>query len=177
MTARRRPSQSGSVVPAALELALWVVALVGLLLTWRALHAEPARSSSPAAAWAVSEPATVSEDSLAAAADLVAERDPFRLAHRPASVDFRADVTPGQPVYVMPPAAPRPPLVLKGIVGGPPWQAYLDGVPGRDGGVLVARGDTLSTPAGPLRIRAIGRDTVVVQAADTTWRLTVKRTW
>jgi hypothetical protein len=177
MTARRRPSRAGSVVPAALELGLWVGALVGLLLTWRALHAEPTRSSPPAAAWSLSEPTTVSDDSLAAAADLVAERDPFRLTHRPASADFRVEVTSGQPAYLMPPTAPRPPLVLKGIVGGPPWQAYLDGVPGREGGVLVARGDTLSTPAGPLRIRAIGRDTVVVQAADTTWRLTVKRTW
>jgi len=46
-------------------------------------------------------------------------------------------------------------------------------VPGRQGGTLVKSGDRL----GDLRIRSVTRDQVVVQGADTTWRLTVRRPW
>jgi hypothetical protein len=37
----------------------------------------------------------------------------------------------------------------------------------------VRRGDSLGT----LIVRAVGRDTVTINGADTTWRLTVKRSW
>jgi hypothetical protein len=63
--------------------------------------------------------------------------------------------------------------VLRGIIGGPPWSAILEGIPGREGSVVLRRGDTIAA----LRVRAVRRDTVVVEGADTTWRLTVKRTW
>jgi hypothetical protein len=49
----------------------------------------------------------------------------------------------------------------------------LDSVPGRDGSVLVRKGDTL----GGLRVRSIGRDTVIVQGVDSTWRLIVRQPW
>jgi hypothetical protein len=39
--------------------------------------------------------------------------------------------------------------------------------------VLVRQGDAV----GDLKIRVVGRDTVVIQGADTTWRLTLKRPW
>jgi hypothetical protein len=63
--------------------------------------------------------------------------------------------------------------VLRGIVGGPPWDAMIDGIPGRQGSVLVRRGDTL----GGLTVSAINRDTVTIHGSDTTWRLFIKRSW
>lgn len=71
-----------------------------------------------------------------------------------------------------PPAPPRPQLAVSGIVG-PPWTALLDGVPGRDGPVSVRTGDQVDG----LRIRRVDRDGVTVVGMDTTWRLSLKRTW
>ena len=57
---------------------------------------------------------------------------------------------------------------------GPPWQALLEGVPGREGtAVVVRRGDVL----GDLRIRDVTGTTVTVVGPDTTWRLTVRKGW
>ncbi|MBX6330548.1 MAG: hypothetical protein IRY91_01740, partial [Gemmatimonadaceae bacterium] len=72
-----------------------------------------------------------------------------------------------------PPAPPKPALALAGLVGGPPWAALLDGVPGRDGTVLVHVGDTL----GPLRVRSVSAAGVTISGMDTTWHLTLKRPW
>jgi hypothetical protein len=47
----------------------------------------------------------------------------------------------------------------------------LDGIPGRQGSVLVHRGDTLAG----LTVSAITRDTVTIRGADTTWRLFIKQ--
>lgn len=113
-------------------------------------------------------------DSVRAAAARVVEHDPFRLDHHPATVHYRPEQEGGaQQSPPPPPKPPKPHLALSGIVGGPPWSAILDSVPGRDGGVLVRKGDTL----GGLRVRSVGRDTVIVQGADTVWKLTVKRPW
>jgi hypothetical protein len=115
----------------------------------------------------------VSVDSLRAAATRVAEHDPFRLGHRPATVPYRPEQGGGAQQASPPPKPPIPHLTLSGIVGGPPWSAILDSVPGRDGSVLVRKGDTL----GGLKVRSVGRDTVIVQGADTVWKLVVKRPW
>jgi hypothetical protein len=110
-------------------------------------------------------------DSLAAEARAVAAGDPFRLDRRPADVPYRTEST-GAPAPP-PPKPARPPLALAGIVGGPPWVALLAGVPGRAGNVVVHRGDVL----GDLTIRAVGKDTVIVHGADTTWTLTLAHPW
>ena len=112
-------------------------------------------------------------DSARAAAARVAEHDPFRLDHHPASVPYRPEQEGVAQEAPPPPKPPKPHLSLSGIVGGPPWSAILDSVPGRDGGVLVRKGDTLNG----LRVRSVGRDTVIVQGADTVWKLIVKRPW
>lgn len=120
----------------------------------------------------VSEARRANADSLRAAATTVAMHDPFRVDHQPSSVAYRPElegVAPSPPA----PKPPKPHLMVAGIIGGPPWQALLDSVPGRDGSVLVHKGDTL----GGLRVRFIGRDTVVVQGVDTTWRLIVRQPW
>ena len=101
------------------------------------------------------------------AARIVA-RDPFRLERKPSSVAFGA--TPPAAVPVDPSRRPR--LLLSGV-SGPPWQAVLEGIPGREGSVVVRVGDVF----GELRVRSIRRDTVVVQGADTTWKLTVRKVW
>ncbi len=114
-------------------------------------------------------------DSVKSRATYIAAHDPFRPDHHPASVAYRPDLSsegaPSAPPP--PPKPPKPRLTVAGIVGGPPWSALLDSVPGRDGSVLVRKGDTL----GGLRVRSVGRDTVIVQGADTVWKLIVRRPW
>ena len=154
---------------------LWastIVVVVLLPLGWR-LGAS--RSESPARPLPAGERAIhrVSGDSLRVTATRVAEHDPFRTDHRPAAVPFRADQDGSAEQAPPPPKPSKPHLTLSGIIGGPPWSAILDSVPGREGSVLVRKGDTL----GELRVRSVGRDTVIVQGADTVWRLIVKRPW
>ncbi|HUK62590.1 MAG TPA: hypothetical protein VLV15_04625, partial [Dongiaceae bacterium] len=105
-------------------------------------------------------------------AGAIVEYDPFRLARHPSPIIFRPELE-GVPPAPRPPAPPHPVLALSGILGGPPWEALLDGIPGHDGSVVVRRGQAL----GPLRIRKITRDSVIVQGEDTTWRLGMKRVW
>lgn len=121
------------------------------------------------------EPSDPDTATLASAAGAVVANDVFRLDRKPSSVAFQRVVAGIEPVPLPPVAAapPRPMLVLSGIVGGPPWEALLDGVPGREGSVLVRAGDVL----GSLTIRSIGRDTLIVRGTDTTWVLTLKRSW
>lgn len=66
-----------------------------------------------------------------------------------------------------PPSPPKPRLVLRGLVGGPPWDAILDGVPGHEGSFVVRAGDTV----GGLRIRAVLANEAIVQGMDTSWVL------
>ena len=98
-------------------------------------------------------------------------RDPFRLERKPSDVQYN----PWQPVVVAPPPPPpvRPPLALAGLVGGPPWSALIEGIPGRDGSVLLQLGDS----ANGVRFVAVRGDTVVLAAFDTTWSLTERRAW
>jgi hypothetical protein len=120
-------------------------------------------------------PRFVARDSLHVAVAAVIDSDPFRASRRPATVAYRPDLegVPA-PVVVKP---PRPSLVLRGVVGGPSWQAVLEGIPGRTGGVVVRRGDVIGSPHQLLKVQSIGPDTVIIQGADTTWRLTVTRAW
>lgn len=114
---------------------------------------------------------TVDDDSLGEAAANAAANDPFRLVNRPSSVRYDARNENGAvgqtPVFV----APRPQLLLKAIVGGPPWQAIVDGIPGQPPGTIVRSGNAFDK----LTVRNVGRDTVVIQTPDTTWKLTLTR--
>jgi len=107
---------------------------------------------------------------LLAAAEVVVANDPFRLERRPSPVSYSPTI---ESAPAQPPRPPRPPLAVTGIVGGPPWEALLEGLPGRQGSVLVRRGDTVSG----LRIRSITKDTVRISGMDTTWKLAVRRAW
>ena len=162
-----------------MEMMLWGLALAVVLLGWqRWRRAEPMAAAPPSALDASPpEPRRVPAPRLAEAARTVAGGNPFRLDRAPAPIGFnqpRMDgMMPGQPPPYVPPPPPRPQLAVTGIVG-PPWQALLEGVPGREGtAVVVKRGDVL----GELRVREVTRTTVTVSAPDTTWRLTVRRGW
>ena len=102
-------------------------------------------------------------DSVASAAAMVADHDPFRITHEPSDVSFGETVaSPSRP------ATSRPTLSLRGLVGaGGRWSAVILGVPGQPGTVLVTAGDTLAG----LRVRRVTSTAVVIDALDTTWVL------
>jgi hypothetical protein len=149
-----------------------IVALLFLPLAWRLGVSDSEYVTRPLPGGA-REVRRVPADSVRAVAVRVAEHDPFRIDHTPAAVPYRAMQDGSAEQAPPPPKPPKPRLSLSGIVGGPPWTAILDSVPGRDGSVLVRKGDTL----GGLKVRSVGRDTVIVQGADTVWKLIVKRPW
>jgi hypothetical protein len=133
------------------------------------------RSEAPAPAiWPVSSPApAVERDSLAVLTERVADADVFRLDRTPATVAYRQAADTQVARVNVPPAPPKPALALAGIIGGPPWAALLDGVPGHPGSLVVHRGDSLAG----LTVRAISPNGATVTGMDTTWRLVVKRPW
>lgn len=108
---------------------------------------------------------------IAAAEDLIVTNDPFRLANAPALVRYdpadESDVTPS----VAGPPRVRPNMILKAIVGGPPWQAVVDGLPGQPPNTVVRAGSAYDK----LVARAVTRDSVVIQGPDTTWVLSFRR--
>ena len=106
-------------------------------------------------------------DSLAFA---VASRDPFRAARRPADVAY-------DPLRAASPAAseaaPKPTLVLSGIVWGAVPEAVLEGLPGIDGSRLIHERDLVAG----LLVKRIERNRVVIAGMDTVWTLTVREPW
>lgn len=159
-----------------LERGAWVATAVLAALgvvRFRTMPAVAAEGAGRVVAAAVPVP-PLSVDLLERAGGRVVAGDPFRLDRRPSPVVFRA----AEPAFPLP-GAPLPPptppttLVLRGTIGGPPWEALVEGLPKRQGAVVVRSGDRF----GALRVRRVGRDTVVVTSPDSTWRLTVTRPW
>jgi hypothetical protein len=157
---------------ALLERVLWSVATVvtGIAIVGARAAAPPTSAVTRTVRSAPTEPRQFAQDSLTNAAAYVVENDPFRLARRPSTVAYSPALEGLAPTRE--PKAPRPKLLVRGIIGGPPWSAIIEGIPGRNGSVVLRGGDTVAA----LRVRAVRRDTVVIEGADTTWRLTVNRT-
>ncbi len=158
---------------AAVERALWGLTAIATIVTVLSVRAArmPSVSAAPRIQPAAAELRHIAPDSIAQAVAYVIANDPFRLSRHPATVAYSPaleGLAPPAPVR-----PPRPNLVLRGVVGGPPWSAIIDGIPGRDGSVLLRRGDSVAS----LVVRAVGRDTVIIKGVDTTWRLTVKPSW
>jgi hypothetical protein len=156
---------------ALMERALWGATVFTAAATVFALRTErrptpPSPSPLPQAAAA---PRRFNADSIARATDYAVANDPFRLSRRPATVAYAPALEGLAPPPVV--RQPRPNFVLRGIVGGPPWSAIVDGVPGREGSVLLRRGDSVAA----FVVRVVGRESVIIKGADTTWQLTVKR--
>jgi hypothetical protein len=144
-----------------------LIAAAGMAM-WHQAAAAPTRAEwSPASA----EQLAVPRDSLALAnaAREVRDGNPFRHDRRPASARF--DPFPAPPNLRPAPAAPpKPVLSLVGVVGGPPWRAIIEGLPGRSGAVVLGTGDT----AGGLRLTAVTADSVRIIGLDTAWILTMQ---
>lgn len=158
-----------------LEVMLWAVALALALVAGVRARPGGLRSTPvPATASAAAPIRRVAAEALTAASAVIVERDPFRLERRPSSVPY-APMLEGAPPPVARP--PRPVLVVTGIVGGPPWEALVEGIPGRHASVLVRRGDAFGDSIGRLIVQRIAPDTLVITGMDTTWTLTVRKAW
>lgn len=82
----------------------------------------------------------------------------FEHAFEPASVEVVAEVR-----------EVKPHLVLRGLAGGPPWSALVEGIPEFPGQVILTQHDSVAG----LIIARVKRDTVVIRGRDTTWTLTL----
>lgn len=98
-------------------------------------------------------------------------RDPFRVVRRASDVVY--DPLRAASIGVAAPAAPKPVLLLTGIVWGATPQAVVEGLPGVDRPRVLRAGDVVAGVA----IRRIEPDRVTVVGMDTVWVLTVRRPW
>lgn len=116
--------------------------------------------------------AAVDTSGLAPAAATIRNRNPFRLERKPATVRYNP-WEPAHPVVSAPPPPARPSLSLVGLLGGPPWNVLIAGVPGRQSGVLLRLGQEVNG----IRFTELRADTVVLAGLDTTWLLLPRRPW
>lgn len=112
--------------------------------------------------------ATDSADHSAALLRIAAESTPFRATGEVPVVRFGEAPPPPAP-----PPAPKPALSLSGILWGKEPAAIVEGIPGREGQILLRQGDT----EGMLRIVRIDSATVTITGLDTTWVLRVRQPW
>jgi hypothetical protein len=110
------------------------------------------------------------DDSLATAEDLIVSNDPFRIANAPSSARYDAAKDGVHPIGSTPLNLVRPSFVLRAIVGGPPWQAVIDGIPGQPAGTVVRTGNAFDQ----LTVSAITRDSVIIKGPDTAWTLSFR---
>lgn len=140
----------------------WVVAIPRV----RAVPLEIPPTTSARTRW--------SDSALAESAATLVDNDPFRLANEPSSVRFdaRSEGTSGsegsQP-FSPPPV--RPTFALRAIVGGPPWQAIVDGFPGQAASMIVRKGSVVDR----ISVTNVTRDSVLLRGPDTAWVLTFRR--
>lgn len=133
---------------------------------WRAARPVVTSDTSPVAAIRASRK-IVTDSALGEAEDLTVTNDPFRLANSPPEVRFDpANENVGAGRGFTPPPV-RPSFVLKAIVGGPPWQAVVDGIPGQLPGTVTRAGSQYDK----LVVRSVTRDSVIIQGPDTSWVL------
>lgn len=153
-------------------LLLAVLLAIGAGLRWRRTYsAAIAIGGEVALIPAVEEPRFFNPDSLDRAVRTTVAGDPFRIANRPSRIPFASTLVPvsvgGAPQAHS--GAPRPSFLIRAIMGGPPWSAIVDGMPGEGPGLVVNPGAVF----GSFHVVSVTSDTVVVQGPDTTWRLTM----
>lgn len=118
------------------------------------------------------EPRRIDVQELRRAATQLRDRNPFRLERTPTAVRFGSQTTVAEPgIEAVQPQ--RPNLELAGIVGGPPWFALVEGIPGREIGAILVPGQELNG----IRLERLRGDTAVLAGLDTTWVLLPKRAW
>lgn len=157
------------------EIAAWLLTGLLIVMTGARLRAEPSPATDdPSWLHDPERRSRVDRARLDRAAQLVVDRDLFRLERRPSPIPY--DPSSDGAVRATP-QPPKPRLVLIGLVGGPPWDALVEGFPMRSGSVLVRRGDVIGDSANRLTVVRLRRDTVVIVGMDTTWVLTLRRAW
>jgi hypothetical protein len=152
-----------------------VLASLAAIPAGLAVYRMPLGATTPATVNRVlpaAEVSSTSGDSIEPLLRRAAALAPFRADRRAARVAY--DVTAAdEPPVAVPPATPKPTLMLSGIVWGGDPAAVLEGLPGADGPRAVRRRDRI----GALTIRGIERDRVIVTGLDTTWTLRVREPW
>jgi hypothetical protein len=157
-----------------LERALWGIAMAGAAIGCVPLVRGVASPEVPPMLGVLPvAPPRPTIESLTTAVETIADGNLFRPNREPASSPTAERGMTAAYVQPMNVAPARAPLILRGVVGGPPWSVVLLGVPGRDGPVVLRQGE----PEGGLELRAIRHDTAIVRGRDTTWRLTMSRAW
>jgi hypothetical protein len=96
---------------------------------------------------------------------------PFRPDRRAAPNRYEPSPMGGEVLAATPPI--RPALRVAGLLWGSVPRVVLEGVPGREGAVILAAGDT----AGGLRVRRLDPGRAVIAGYDTTWVLTPRGLW
>jgi len=143
------------------------LAATGAAIQWKRVDTGASRDDVAVSALHVLAP-RLPADSLERAAEAIVTNDPFRLSNSPPAVRFDP-TTDGGPAAALV-APPRPVFVLRAIVGGPPWQAVIDGLPGQPPATLVRAGSKFDR----ITVRAVTRDSVIVQGVDTSWVLSFR---
>lgn len=159
-----------------IERALWVGAVAAAgggvvsvrMSTTRALAA-PRAGVLPVIGTA---PVRPSADSMESAVEDIVDHNLFRpertsaeeTAHGPVAMQM------GMP---MPAPSTKPRLVLRGVIGGPTWEAIIEGIPGHEGSVVLRAGQSI----GGITLRSVRRDTAYARGFDTSWALPLARSW
>ena len=152
-----------------LEGMLYAVAVsVSCGTAWRITHSLPVHAPVKAVLALGRSVPHATTDSLADAIALIAAKNLFRPERASANDADAANGSVGTPPALR---SPRPTLVLRGVVGGPPWDAIVDGVPGHAGSMVLRTGQRF----GELEVRAFRHDTIFIRGMDTTWTLTLRR--
>src|SRR6185312_3987912 len=165
----------GHVRDRAVTIVLWALTLlslgIGVRRTRSALDSPPLAKPT---VWPAQPVALVADsDSLANLANRLTASNPFRMARKPSDVAYDPAQSGGAQTSSAHAGPTVPALTIAGIVGGPPWTASVNGVPGRDGSASVRAGDTIAGT----RVIAVARASVTLSMADTTWRLTLHAPW
>lgn len=118
------------------------------------------------------EQSPINTKSVRSAAMELQNRNPFRMERSPTSIRFGSmQVAPAADVVEV--HANRPNLALAGIIGGPPWIALVEGIPGQEVGVALMQGEEVNG----FRLVRLRGDTAVLSGLDTTWVLLPKQVW
>jgi hypothetical protein len=154
-----------------LRLPLLVVVLLGVTVSVRIAARPIARVQLPRAA-AHDTSAQVSWSGSRIAAESVAavvSRDPFRIGRRPLLPAY----DPLRLTEQLAPPAPRPTLLLVGLVTGADPSAVIEGLPSVEGSRVLRVGDVVAG----LSVKTISGNHVVIVGMDTTWVLEVREPW
>jgi hypothetical protein len=155
-----------------MERALWISAVAGVMTGIVALR-RPVTIAHDATRGPIAVPSIARPDSdaLEEALGVIYEANVFRPDRKGVDLTELAPATQGG--VPQPSKPPKPVLVLRGLLGGPPWDALVEGVPGREGAMVLRAGQTTEG----LTLKAIRHDTVFIKGMDTTWKLILRRGW